>query len=373
MPGKAIIILLLGFIIITGLVLAGIYSVNNSISQNMTNDFQRKATYNIAQSGANIGLRQLTDNSGYRNSSYSVSTMMNGKVNVRVVDTTLSDSSTWVAVKSTGYTNYGGTNQISCISIALMHSNSIPIPMKGAYTSPAGVTYSFNGGGEIDGRNYTSNNTLISPGGTGTFAIWTKGTVNIPGNSASLGGTANGVDYPLSSSINPLIVLQNQPIPATYPNTPDEAMGGSTSGYPEGTLKTYAKSGSDGSQYIQSVGGSIGSYNSTFSGVTFIDWNGGNLSSLSGSGILVINNLSTQMLSLQIKKTNFSGILILSNNTSLDLKQGGVIGDVIVLGSNGVNSSLLSDNGQGFIHFSSQSVLNSIKNIVSKNVVWYEK
>ena len=373
MPGKAIIILVLGFIVITGLILGGIYTFSNNISKNMTNDYQRRSAYYIAQSGANLGLRKLADNIGYRNSSLTVSTLMYGKVNIRVIDTTLSDSTQMIAVKSTGYVNYGTSNQISYITSALMLRNAIPDPLKGAYTSPSGVTYNFNGGGIIDGRNYSSNNTLLSPGGTGTYAIWSKGTVTIPGNSAQLGGTASGIDYPLSSTINPLIVLQNQPIPVTYPNTADQAMGGSAKGFTEGTLKTYAKSGAGGSQYIQSVNGSIGSYNSTFSGVTFIDWNGGSLNTLSGSGILVINNLTTQMLSLQIKQTNFSGMMILSNNTSLDLKQGGVIGGVIVLGSSGANSSLLSDNGQGFIHYSSQSILNSINNITSKNIVWFEQ
>jgi hypothetical protein len=57
MPGKAIIILLLGMIIITGLILTGIFHSSNNISKNMVTDYQRKVTYNISQSGANLGLR----------------------------------------------------------------------------------------------------------------------------------------------------------------------------------------------------------------------------------------------------------------------------------------------------------------------------
>jgi hypothetical protein len=189
--------------------------------------------------------------------------MMGGKVNIRIIDT-LFNSSNVVAVKSTAFTNYGSSDQISYTSIAFP-PNLIPQTLKGAYNSPAGVSYKFNGGGELDGRNYTIDNQLVTnPPGTGTYAIWTKGTVNIPGNSASIGGTANGIDYPLSSSIDPNIVLQNQPYPVNYPINADQVMGGSAAGYSDGTLKAIAKSGVGGNQYIQTQNGSLPAYKLLF-------------------------------------------------------------------------------------------------------------
>jgi hypothetical protein len=374
MPGKSIIILLIGMVLITGLILSGILRTSNNITKNMVTDYQRKATYNIAQSGANIGLNTLKFNSAYRNTGYSVSDMMGGKVNIRVIDTTMSDGTVVVAVKSTGFTNYGNSNQLSYTSVAIP-PNSVPSPVHGAFTAAAGVNYKFNGGGEIDGRNYNPDGTLITnPTGTGTYAIWSKGTVTIPGNSAKIGGTANGVDYAPSSSYPSSIVLQNQPIPANYPTSPDQVMGGPNAGYPEGTLKTIAQSGIGGSQYIQSFGGNIPSYNNNLKGVTYIDWTGGNINTINGSGILVINNLSIQLLSIEIKQTQFSGLIILSNNITLSIKQGGIVGSLFVTAPvSGDTVSLLSDNGQGFIHFSSQAIKNVTNSLPTNKIVWFER
>jgi hypothetical protein len=378
MPGKSIIILLAGMVLITGFILVGILKTSNNISKNTVTDYQKKTTYNIAQSGANIGLNTLKFNSGYRNTSFTVVDMMGGKVNIRVIDSTLNGSSQAV-VKSTGFTNYGNANQISYTSVAIL-PNAIPTNIHGAFTATAGVTYKFNGQGEIDGRNYNPDNTLItSPANTGTYAIWTKGSVTIPGNSSSIGGTSypgtmNAQDIVPSSDINPLIVLQNQQVPINYPTNPDQVMGGINSGYPDGTLKSIAQSGINGSQYQQSFGGKFPNYTSPLKGVTYFDWTGGNIGSLNGSGILIINNLSSQNLSLSMMHENFSGLVILSNNISLSLKQGGIVGSLIFTApsSGGDTLALLSDNAKGFIHYSSQAIINGTQNLPSSKVIWFE-
>ena len=80
MPGKSILILLLGMIITIGTVLSGIFKTNNNISKNMITDYQNKQTYNIAQSWANIGLRQLKDSPTLRITSGTLTDLMGGKV-----------------------------------------------------------------------------------------------------------------------------------------------------------------------------------------------------------------------------------------------------------------------------------------------------
>jgi hypothetical protein len=372
MPGKAIIILLLGMIVIMGMVLGGILNTSNNISKNMVSDYQRKEAYNIAQSGANIGLRKLKNNPAYRNTSYSVFDMMYGKVNIRVIDTTMGASNV-VAVKSTGFINYGKADSIVYTTIAIAPKIVNPAIIKGAFNSPSGVTYKFNGGGEIDGRNYNTNNQLISPGGTGTYGVWTTGTINIPGSSAVIGGTANGIDYAPSPNPDTSIVRQNQVYDPGYPTNADQVMGGANAGFPDGTLMSAAKSGALGSQYIKSQSGSLPTYNSPFSGITYIDWSGGSVNNVSGSGILIINNLIPTNLSIEIKSSTFTGIVILSSNINLSVKQGGVVGTVVVTGPNAPTSQL-SVNGQGYIHYSSQAIKNGINGIpFSGKVVWFER
>jgi hypothetical protein len=75
---------------------------------------------------------------------------------------------------------------------------------------------------------------------------------------------------------------------------------------------------------------------------------------------------------LDIKQSTFIGIVILSNNITFSVKQGGVIGNVIVMGPSAPTSTL-SVNGQGYIHYSSQAIKNGVKNLPSGKIVWYER
>jgi hypothetical protein len=375
MPGKAMIILILGFILLTGLLLAGILKTSNNISKNMVTDFQKKAVYNLAQSGANIGLRRFLDNQSYREPTGTDSAMLNGRVSIRVID---SGGTNVVAVKSIGYSGNFSTDSISYRSTALLTSMNMPFIGKGAFNSPSGITYKWNGGGDIDGRNYTAAGTrIVSPAGTGTYAVWTTGTVGIPGKSASIEGTTNGIDYaPGAGTLDTHIVRQNQSYPPSYPNTPDQVMGGTANGYPSGTLMNMAKGGAAGSQYFYTNNTSNISL-SNISGITYVDYNGGSLGGISGSGILVINNLTANMLSVStVMHSSFAGIVIFSNNIDFGVKQGGVIGMVIVYGEASNANLTLSDlsiNGQGYIHYSSEAIQNALKSVWSPKIVWFER
>jgi hypothetical protein len=363
MPGKSIIILLLGMILITGFILSGMLRSSNNISKNMVADYQKKAAYNIAQSGANVGLRLLKNNSAYRAISYSVSDMLGGKVNIRVIDSTLSNGTSVVTVKSTGYTNYGTANQISYTSIAFP-PNFIPSSIKGSYTSNSMI--STNGNGLVDGRNHNLDGSLTIPGGSGTYGIWSTGSVSI-GGSSEVGGTANGIDYAPSGSPNPNILLENQTFPGGYPISPDQIMGGAAKGFPEGTLKSLAMSGVGGSQYLNGS-----SLQATMAGITFVDINsnGKNLL-MNGSGILVFNNTTTSPLTVKLLDGSFTGLVILANNINIDKLHGTIIGAMITTSLNPVGNVAI--NGNGTIKFSSMAIQNATKNFISKKVVWFER
>jgi hypothetical protein len=364
MPGRAIIVVLLGVIIITGLILSGIFRFNNSMQKNMVTDYQRKAAYNIAQSGANLGLRQLKDNPSYRSSGYPLIDMMDGKVSIRIVDT-LVDSLTYVAVKSTGFINFGTSDQINYTSIAIP-PGSMPGFIKAGYTTNSIV--SLNGNAVVDGRNHNIDGSLAPPGGTGTVGIWSTSTVNI-GGSAIVGGTVSGIDYAPDKPPYPGVFLENQVYPGGYPNTPDQVLGGAASGFPEGTLKKIAQSGIGGSAYIPV---NTTYLPSVFSGVTFIDLNSKNQNlNMTGSGILVFNNVSITPLSVKLLNGGFTGIVILANNINIDKLHGEIIGALVTTGTNPTGNVALNSNGT--ILYSSQAILNAIKKISAGNIVWFER
>ena len=370
MPGKAMIILILGMIIITGLMLTGILRSSNNISKNMVTDYQKKMTYYIAQSGANIGLDKLRNNPtsfSYDSTTFSpmkgaqtgAQSYIIGKVNIRVMGT---PSSIDTVISKAFTTN--GSDTITYTSIASKYPIVIPTMTKGAFTSATGVTYSFKGSPHdgIDGHDYTSAGVPISPP-TGTYAIWTTGFVGINGSAATVGGYVNGKDYPLSNKLDTNIVRQIQIYPGNFPTNPDQVMG-----YPQGTMLSIAQSQVGGSHYYSNPPSS----SATLSGVTYVDWNSGKYNNnISGTGILIINNLTSQPQAVAIKQSTFTGIVILSNNISLSVKQGGVIGAVVVTGP--VASSTLEIQGQGHINYSSQAILNVIKFTTAQTIVWYER
>ena len=362
MPGKSIIILLLGMILTIGIVLTGIFKTNNSITKNMVSDYQKKQTYNIAQSGANLGLRQLRDNPTYRINIFTYTDLMGGKVSIRIIDTTLTGDSV-VAVKSIGYSNFGTPDQVSSTSIAIV-PRLFPPSIKGTFVTNS-VTAA-NGNALVDGRNHNLNQSLTSPGGTGIVGIWSTGTVMMT-SSANVGGTANGIDYVPQSPPDPNIVLQNQVYVGGYPTTPDQVMGGPSFGYTEGTLKLIAQSGSGGSYY-----GTVMPTTKQISGVTFIDlYSDLSGATINGSGILVFNNKSAGAISLKLMSGTFSGIMILANNINVDKLHGTIVG--VIATTSTIQTSNTAINGNGSILYSSQAVINATKYLISKNYVWFEQ
>lgn len=367
MPGKSILILLLGMVIITGFILSGILRTSNNITKNMATDYQRKTTYNIAQSGANIGLNALKNDTSYKGIPLSdimgVHGVIIGKVNIIVYDSTFSDGSKSKIVKSTGYTNYGNSNQIGYTSIAIP-ANLVPFSIKGSYTSNSII--STNGNALVDGRNHNLDGSLAIPGGTGTYGIWSTGTVSI-GGSSEVGGTANKIDYAPSGTPDPHILLQNQVYPGGYPITPDQVMGGVANGFPEGTLKSIAMSGVGGSQYLN--GSSI---QQKMSGITFIDinTNGKNIN-MDGSGILIFNNTTLNPLTIKLLDGAFTGLVILANNINIDKLHGTIIGAMITTSLNPVGNVAINANGT--IKYSALAIQNGIKNLPSNKIVWFER
>jgi hypothetical protein len=116
----------------------------------------------------------------------------------------------------------------------------------------------------IDGRNHDLNLNIVPK--TGLPAVSTSVKFENKEN-AAIGGTWNGIDFPLKYPEDPKVIEDNYKWGGTFPETPDEILG-----YPEGTLKKLAQSGEMGSQYVLNPDKDI-EEDLTFplAGVTFIE------------------------------------------------------------------------------------------------------
>jgi hypothetical protein len=234
---------------------------------------------------------------------------MGGKVTVTALDTTF-NSKQVVRIMAIGITSYGTGSETRDTSTAYVAKGPGPLPIKGVATTNAATKH--GGGLVIDGRDhYTLGNPIKNDG---VLGIFTTGTFSI-GGKASIGGTnTSGVDVAPNGKIDTSIVHTNQTYPGGYPTTPDGVLGGTSNGYPDGTLKSMAQSGQGGSQYKTDP--STLSY--PLSGVTYVELSSGSTwgPKLSGSGILVIHNSSVNAILKQPAGT-FTGLIITDDLVNL--------------------------------------------------------
>jgi hypothetical protein len=201
----------------------------------------------------------------------------------------------------------------------------------------------------VDGRDHDDLGNLINS--LGMTGIYSTGSVSQKGQSL-IGGTVNGSDYAPAKPANSGVIEASQTWSGTYPTTPDEVMGGSSSNFPDGTLKSFAESGKSGSQYATSPNG----LTFPLSGVTYVElpangsWNNINLS---GSGILIVHNTSGSAVISGISSGTFKGMIITDDISSVD---GTIIGGIFTLNSGG--STL--GNGAGSILYSSKAIQDAI-------------
>ena len=93
----------------------------------------------------------------------------------------------------------------------------------------------------IDGRDHDLNLNIIPK--TGRFGV-SSSTAFTNVDEAAIGGTRDSIDYPISFQVNPSVIEENYDWEGEFPKSPDEILG-----YPEGTLKKFAKDGLYGSLY----------------------------------------------------------------------------------------------------------------------------
>jgi Tfp pilus assembly protein PilX len=289
-----------------------------------------------------------------------------GTYGVTVTDNNDGDNNQWVdvdgifMVHSTGSMPDGSRRTIE---VLLMKANAATPNFKATIMSRGPIDV--NGNLDIDGRNYDTLGTLVNPA-DGIFAVSSRATFGMSG-AAQVGGTSlSGINYPLSkSSATEQMVTEENATSWGNPATPDQFMG-----MTEGSLKTIAQSGLNGSQYVTNPGSLV----FPLKGVTYVElpsgstWQSMNFGA--SKGILVVHNSSTNAI---LKNTNggtFKGIMIIDD---LIHTHNDIFGAIITLTPNPSEGNVIG-NGSGAVRYSKlaiQLALESIKQGV-KVISWRE-
>jgi len=348
MSGRAIIFIVTGIIIISGVILYRIEAASTNIVTNSVGYYKRQTARDIAQSGVNMAIRQLGSDSSWRTTNWSI-TMLGGSAKIRVFDT----------ASFLGVSPAIGIQSIATLIDTVQSSSAfcyfpvaiIPTFTRGLLTLNS-ANSTINGNITIDGRDHDTLGNVIA--GSGSYGISTTGSSFNVSGSATVGGTVSGTDYapPGNGIANPGVVLLNQTVPSPgYPATPDSVFGGASKGYSEGTLKAIAKSGVKGSQYATDPS----KLKYPLTGVTYVEmstssptWNAANIS---GSGILIVHNTAKNALMKDASGT-FRGIII---NDDLQNFHGTLYGALVGLTPTAQGGSI--GNGNAVLAYSRQAIL----------------
>jgi hypothetical protein len=320
-------------------------------TENSVNNYAQTKARNVANSTVQLLMSQVADDYNWRVTSPITEQIFDGQATYTVTDETFDGED---LIKYTVTANvFGKTKNITAYSEKYPF---IPPSFKGAITANNPVLT--NGNIKIDGRNHTALGNVIAK--TGSYAVWTTGSFTQKGTS-DLGGTNLGIDYVPSNPANPKVIMENQLWPGGYPNSPDEVMGGSERGFKEGTLKTIAQSGINGSQYVTDPTSLSGN---PLSGITYLelptnfphnDWED---IDITGSGVLIVHNSAKNALMKNLLTGTFKGIIIVDDIIHI---QGSatVIGTIIVLTPAPAGGNCVG-NSDGKVLYSTEAIFDAL-------------
>jgi len=318
-------------------------------TENSVDNYAQTKARNVANSTLQLLMSQVADDYSWRVTTPVTKQIFDGEATYTVTDETFDGED---LIKYTVTANvFGKTKSITAYSD---NFPIMPLGFKGAITANNPVLS--NGGLTIDGRNHTSSGNVVAE--TGTYAVWTTGTYTQQGTSV-LGGTDLRLDYVPSKPGDPKIIKENQIWPGGYPNSPDEVMGGSERGFTEGTLKTIAQSGINGSQYVTNPSSLSGG---PLSGVTYVEmptntphnkWKDINVK---GSGVLVVHNSAKNALMKNLNTGTFKGIIIADDMVHIHST---IIGILVILTPSPSGGNCVG-NGGGKVLFSIETVQDAL-------------
>lgn len=282
--GRALLVILLGTMTTLAIVRTNFLSIVNSGSKNSMDYYFDNEARNLGNSMVNILLAELAENSDYRSYEKMRQGLIDGSVSYRVVDTALSAGDTLIKIE-VNVELFDVNKKITTFTKKGDAAGWVPPFVRGAWTANSNLNNTISDM-YIDGRNHDLNLNIIP--GTGTYGVSTSVDFENVEN-AAIGGTYESVDYEMTYPENNDIIEENYDWGGNFPTSPDEILG-----YPEGTLKTIAQAGANGSQYLLNPDKIDKELNYPLSGVTFIELTDGKERELKilgtgNKGILVVH------------------------------------------------------------------------------------
>lgn len=342
--GKSVLIILLSTIVLFGLITIIVFKSLGTAQENTIEDYNIKYVRNLNNSVLDILLSKLADSTDYRTQNEENLAILRGISYYSIKDTMIgNDSLIQIRIRS----KFNGTER-ELIAYAQLLGGFVPPILRGVVTANANLNKTISDM-IIDGRDHDLNGNVIPS--NGIYGI-SSGTDFINLQNAKIGGTKDGIDYPPSFPHNPNVIEENYDWGGSFPNSPDKILG-----YPEGTLKSIAQSGINGSQYVTD----IHRLRLPLKGITFLELPSGeysiNLGNFDNEGILIVHNssISTKITKLIAHKT-FKGLIIGDYMFHLHLN---ILGGLILLSPNLEMTKECKGNNNHWIYYSSAAIKNA--------------
>lgn len=345
--GRFTIILVVGFAIIAGLMKLNYNRIARTASEISSDAFTERTARGNAHSIVDMCLLELSGDHDWR-TGYTNLSLAEGSASAAIIDST-SDATLGrdtVRIEALGMC---GSSQVDVEALVALNALELPPGSGGSITTRANVTT--KGTLIVDGRNHDLNANVIP--NNGVKAIVTSANV-FRGGSSTLGGTMDsGLDLaPTNTGYDPVIET-GVTFPNGFPDTPDKVLGGPEAGYPEGTLKSVAQSGLNGSQYVTDPS----TLTFPLSGVTYVELPpGGTWTDIdfgTSSGILIVHNNTYDALVRNMNYGTFKGIAIFDDAEHIHSDFLGLM-TVLTVGPMGGNCI---GNGSGRVMYSSEAAL----------------
>lgn len=344
--GRQALILIAGFAILAGMMKLSLESGQRKISRLSDDKYSASVARNAANSGAQLALRNLRQNLNWRTG---------------ISNLNLSQATTNVSVQNVGTDSVRVTSRSTYMDkdatvsmLVVLNHPQFPPNVKAGITANADI--GTLGNMIVDGRDHDANGVLIA--NDGLKAITTTETYICGGSTALCGTTDAGVDYGPVRSGYGSIVQESYTWPGTYPNNPEDVLGGASAGLAPGALKQAAQSGMNGSQYTTDPT----TLTYPLSGVTYVElpnmgmWSPIDFGSDS-HGIVVVHNAYGNAIMENLNGGTFRGLIISDDMLHIhDL----IIGGVFLMTDHPRDGNCIG-NGSGTLLFSRAMVQQAIE------------
>jgi len=353
-------------IVMGGFISYGILSINlnNKLTagtENSVKNYNTMQSRNIANSMAEMIISGINDSTSWRVTTPEEKNFFGGVATYRFIDTVIT-TDTLIKISVTGNFNDYETN--ITVFTEKPSAGFVPTVVRGTWTANGPLNNTISDM-YIDGRDYDSFGNIIS--GNGVHGVSTSVTFENIEN-AKIGGTHNHVDYPMQYPEDPNVIEENYNWGGEFPTTPDAVLG-----IPEGTLKSIAQSGQDGSQYVTDPE----DLNLPLSGITYVEINDDDdnddddndddndddddkidMKKTQSKGILVCHNSSgtTRIKQIKLKNYPFKGLIIGDYMFHFHLD---VHGAIILLSQNLETEKKCSGNKDHEVLYSSEIIKNA--------------